>query len=169
MGHDTPAPPPAKSWEEVYQNVCTQVRSELEGERNWVANLGNVASVVFHQFNRFQPNKVNWVGFYMLHGDTLVLGPFQGKPAVTRINIADGVCGACVRKADVLLVEDVCSFPGHIACDPHSRSELVVPVWNGDKMIAILDIDSPLLNGFTDADATCIKQVCEIAAASCDW
>jgi L-methionine (R)-S-oxide reductase len=118
--------------------ACQQLAALLEGEHDLVANAANTAA-----FLNAQLDDINWLGFYFLRGDELVLGPFQGLPACVRIPVGRGVCGACVASGVTQRVADVHAFPGHIACDPRSRSELVVPVRRGDDIVAVLDIDSP--------------------------
>ena len=113
-----------------------------------IANLANVAALIYNE-----TENINWAGFYLLKGETLVLGPFQGKPACIEIPISRGVCGAAAREDRVMSVNDVHSFPGHIACDPDSRSELVVPLHKDGKVFGVLDIDSPVKDRFTDEDS----------------
>ena len=119
----------------------------IEGVPHRIANLANLSALLFDAME-----DLNWAGFYLLEGDTLVLGPFQGKPACIEIPIKKGVCGAAVREDRTQLVSDVHAFAGHIACDSASRSELVVPLHQSGKVVAVLDLDSPTLGRFTDAD-----------------
>ena len=118
----------------------------LTGETDVTANLANAAAAIYHALP-----SLNWAGFYLARGPELVLGPFQGKPACVRIPLGKGVCGTAARRRKPVLVPDVHAFPGHIACDPASRSELVVPLIRGETLIGVLDLDSPLLARF-DAD-----------------
>ena len=132
---------------ELYREISTQLRSLLEGERDPIANAANTSALLF----QLLPN-VNWAGFYFLRdGNELVLGPFQGKPACIRIAVGRGVCGTAVQRGCSILVEDVHAFPGHIACDTASRSELVVPLIRDGKVFGVLDLDSPVAARF-DAD-----------------
>ena len=118
----------------------------MAGESDATANAANAAAALYHALPA-----LNWAGFYFLRGDELVLGPFQGKPACVRIPIGRGVCGTAARDRRSILVPDVDAFPGHIACDSASRSELVVPLLDGDRLLGVLDMDSPDLGRF-DAD-----------------
>ncbi len=131
----------------VYQLLSQQVRAIVEGEEDALANLSNVASLLYHSLDQ-----VNWVGFYIARENELVLGPFQGKPACVRIPFGRGVCGTVAQEGKALLVDDVLSFPGHIACDAESRSEVVIPLFQKDKQVAVLDIDSPVANRFSEID-----------------
>ena len=136
------------SAEEVHRDLLEQARALLHGERDFTANAANLAALIFHTL----PD-LNWMGFYWMKGGELVLGPFQGKPACVRIAIGKGVCGTAARDRKSIVVPDVDAFPGHIACDSASRSEVVVPVVTGGKVIGVLDLDSPLEGRFGDADA----------------
>lgn len=135
------------SKEEKYERLIGQLRALLEGERDPIANLAN-ASALLNQFL----NDINWVGFYLYDGEELVLGPFQGLPACVRIPLSRGVCGAAAREQATKRVDDVHAFPGHIACDAASRSEIVVPIVKDGTLIGVLDIDSPSLARFDEAD-----------------
>lgn len=126
------------SKEENYELVIKQLKSLLEGETNRIANLSN-ASALLKQFL----DRTNWVGFYLLDGEELVLGPFQGLPACVRIPLGKGVCGTSAKLRKTIRVEDVHLFPGHIACDPASQSEIVVPMIKNGELLGVLDIDSP--------------------------
>ncbi|KZE39798.1 GAF domain-containing protein [Bhargavaea cecembensis] len=139
----------AGTLQENYDLLCKQLDALLEGERNVMANLAN-ASALLNQFL----DRTNWVGFYVMDGeDELVLGPFQGLPACVRIALGKGVCGTAARDRQTQLVEDVHAFPGHIACDAASRSEVVVPIIVEDRVFGVLDIDSPELARFSEEDA----------------
>lgn len=135
-----------------YQSLCDQLSGLLSGERDWLANTANASALLFLEL----PD-INWAGFYFLYGDELRLGPFQGKPACTRIPVGAGVCGTAVKTGQSQLVEDVHQFPGHIACDAVSASEVVVPLYNGDRCIGVLDIDSPQVARFTEQDLAGIE------------
>jgi len=129
-----------------YTQLLAQAQALLHGERDRIANAANLSALVYHAL----PG-LNWVGFYFFDGDELVVGPFQGLPACVRIPLAKGVCGAAARLRQTQRVEDVNAFPGHIACDSASRSELVVPLYQGDTLLGVFDLDSPLPARF-DAD-----------------
>lgn len=132
---------------ELYRELATQLAALFAGESDRIANAANMAALIYHRL----PD-VNWAGFYFRRGGELLLGPFQGKPACIRIPIGQGVCGAAAARAASLLVPDVHDFPGHIACDPASRSELVVPLIEDGVVSGVLDLDSPLVARFDRAD-----------------
>ncbi len=142
--------------EENYQMVIKQLKALLEGEKNQIANLSN-ASALLNQFLK----EVNWVGFYLMDDGELVLGPFQGLPACVRIPVGKGVCGTAVQENKTMLVEDVHQFPGHIACDAASRSEIVVPIVKDGTVVGVLDIDSPLTSRFDEVDQKYLEQFVE--------
>ena len=143
---------------DMYRDLAQQLEALLGGERDPVANAANTSALVFQTL----PD-LNWVGFYFLReGNELVLGPFQGKPACVRIAVGRGVCGAAVARRQSVLVADVHDFPGHIACDVASRSELVVPLIRGGEILGVLDLDSPLPNRFDARDQAGIEQVAAI-------
>ena len=133
---------------EQYDQLLEQARALLYGERDRIANAANLAALVYHALPQ-----VNWVGFYFFDGTELVVGPFQGKPACIRIPLGRGVCGAAASTREVQLVEDVFAFEGHITCDSDSRSELVVPLFEGDQLIGVFDLDSPVPARFDAEDA----------------
>lgn len=135
------------SKEESYRLVTKQLSSLLEGEDDTIANLSNAAALL----NQFLTD-VNWVGFYLLKSDELVLGPFQGLPACVRIPVGKGVCGTAARRKETVRVDDVHLFPGHIACDAASQSEIVIPLVKNERLVGVLDIDSPVKGRFDDAD-----------------
>ncbi|HET9469774.1 MAG TPA: GAF domain-containing protein [Usitatibacter sp.] len=139
---------PTQARPALYEEVLGLARALFEGERDATANAANLAALLFHSL----PD-LNWAGFYWLKGGELVLGPFQGKPACVRIALGKGVCGTAAREARSIVVPDVNAFPGHIACDTASRSEVVVPVLRRERVIGVLDLDSPRLARFTDEDA----------------
>lgn len=138
-----------------YRDLLMQLKSLTEGESNPVANLANVAAALRQTFGFF------WIGFYHVDGDELVLGPFQGDIACTRIAYGQGVCGAAWREATPQWVPDVDAFPGHIACSSASRSEVVVPILKGDDIVAVLDVDSDRLNDFTEADVAGLSEIAD--------
>ena len=147
-----------------YELLVAQVRSVLEGERDWLANLAQFAALV-HQ----SVPELNWAGFYLARGEELVVGPFQGKVACVRIPFARGVCGACARTREIQLVEDVHAFPGHIACDSASNSELVLPVIADGRLIGVFDLDSPRTARFDADDAQGFAAAVAVLAAGTDW
>lgn len=140
----------------LYRDLLSAMDALTADERDPVANMANAAALIW----QYLPD-LNWAGFYRLVKGELVLGPFQGKPACIRIALGAGVCGTAAAMRETQLVEDVHAFPGHIACDADSRSELVVPLTRGDSVIGVLDLDSPLPARFDDAD----RQGCEALAA----
>ena len=143
------------SKEEQYLSLLPQVRSLIEGEVDLVANLANVAAALKEAFDFF------WVGFYLVKQDQLVLGPFQGPVACTRIRKGRGVCGTAWAKAETLVVPDVDAFPGHIACSSLSRSEIVIPlIRENGEVWGVLDIDSESLNTFDETDARFLGDIC---------
>ncbi|MFO7317668.1 MAG: GAF domain-containing protein [Bacilli bacterium] len=133
--------------EEQYNLLSKQLAALLEGEEDLIANLSN-ASALLNQFL----TDINWVGFYLMKNGELVLGPFQGLPACVRIPVGHGVCGTAVEKGETIVVDDVHQFPGHIACDARSNSEIVIPLVKNGEIIGVLDIDSPLKNRFKQED-----------------
>lgn len=132
---------------ENYELVIKQLRALLEDEKNQIANLSNAAALL----NQFLDN-VNWVGFYLTEGEELVLGPFQGLPACVRIPLGKGVCGTAASEKRTQRIADVHAFPGHIACDAASQSEIVIPLVKDNVTIGVLDIDSPIKNRFDEID-----------------
>src|SRR5215510_15363857 len=123
----------------LYASLVVQLRSLLKGEYDFIANTANFSALLFNSL----PN-VNWAGFYFLHGEELVLGPFQGNPACVRIPLGSGVCGVAAAQCETIIVPNVHEFPGHIACDVASNSEIVVPLFDGERLLGVLDLDSPL-------------------------
>jgi L-methionine (R)-S-oxide reductase len=142
---------------ELYSHLQSQLRSLLEGERDFIANAANFSSLLYHSL----PD-LNWVGFYLLKDGELVLGPFQGKPACVRIEIGKGVCGTAAEQRHTILVDNVHEFPGHIACDSASNSEIVVPLIRDEKLIGVLDLDSPSLARFDDEDAEGLNELAKV-------
>lgn len=143
--------------EEQYKALLPQLQALLAGEPDLIANMANIAAVLKTQFDFF------WVGFYIVKADQLVLGPFQGPVACTRIFKGKGVCGTTWAQAETLIVPDVDAFPGHIACNALSKSEIVVPVFGGDgEVIAVLDVDSEYLNQFDDTDRQYLEQLVKL-------
>jgi L-methionine (R)-S-oxide reductase len=143
---------------ENYELVKKQLAALIHDEKNQVANLSN-ASALLNQFL----DRINWVGFYLLDSnDELVLGPFQGLPACIRIPLGRGVCGTAAKNRETMLVADVHQFPGHIACDAASNSEIVIPMMKDGKLIGVLDIDSPEKNRFDEIDQKMLEEFVEI-------
>lgn len=139
--------------EEQYQSLIPQVKGLLTGEDDLIANMANVVAALKEQFGWF------WVGFYVVKNDELVLAPFQGPVACTRIKKGRGVCGTCWQEAKTLIVPDVEKFPGHIACSSLSKSEIVVPVKKDSKIVAVLDVDSETYNSFDDTDKHYLEMI----------
>jgi GAF domain-containing protein len=144
--------------------LLSTVDALLDGERDWLANLANVAALVSAHFQ-----DINWAGFYLWRQGELVLGPFQGRPACVRIAAGRGVCGQAATRRTTLVVKDVHDFPGHIACDSRSRSEIVVPLLNGSTLLGVLDLDSPSLARFDDADRGLLEAVAGRVVRATDW
>jgi L-methionine (R)-S-oxide reductase len=149
--------------EENYELVIKQLNALIEGETNFIANLANAAALL----NQFLDN-INWVGFYITDGNELVLGPFQGLPACVRIPFGKGVCGTAAKNKKTEIVPDVHLFPGHIACDAASQSEIVVPMMKNGNVIGVLDIDSPIKNRFDEIDQQYLEKFVETLVASID-
>ena len=145
---------PALPKPELYRELAAAAAALTEGERETNANMANVAALIW----QYLPD-LNWAGFYRAIGETLVLGPFQGKPACIRIKKGRGVCGTTVVKGEPIVVADVHAFPGHIACDVNSRSELVVPVRARGEIVGVFDLDSPLTGRFDDVDAQGVESL----------
>lgn len=142
---------------DFYRTLVAQAKALIEDEPDLIANMANLSALLFQQM----PD-LNWSGFYILRGDVLVLGPFQGKPACVRIPVGKGVCGTAVATGEIQLVKDVHEFPGHIACDAASNSEIVLPVRLAGQIIAVLDIDSPSLARFDQADLQGLAELVQV-------
>jgi GAF domain-containing protein len=140
-----------------YRELADQVTALLGDERDPIANAANISAYLFMSLPA-----VNWVGFYLLRGSELLVGPFQGKPACVRIAIGSGVCGTAAARRESVLVEDVHAFPGHIVCDVDSRSELVVPLIRNGELLGVLDLDSPHLARFDEDDREGIERIATI-------
>lgn len=140
-----------------------QIGELLRGERNALANMANLSSLL-----RYSLGEVNWAGFYLRHGQELVLGPFQGKPACVRIRIGQGVCGAAAKKGETVVADDVHTFPGHIACDADSRSEIVAPLLHRGKVIGVLDLDSPVPSRFGAEDRAFVESCARLLIEGSD-
>lgn len=144
------------SKEEKYELLFKQITAVTDAENNTIANMANIAAMIHQTFNFW------WTGFYRVIGEELVLGPFQGPLACSRIAFGRGVCGTAWREQTTQIVPDVEQFPGHIACSSLSRSEIVVPVWDGDKIVAVLDIDSEQLATFDEMDQIWLERIVEL-------
>lgn len=157
------AAPTATDKPTFYRELVEQARHLLDGERDRIANAANLSALLYHSLP-----EVNWAGFYFYDGSELVVGPFQGKPACVRIALSRGVCGAAARTRSTQLVEDVHEFPGHIACDAASRSEVVVPLVRGDALLGVLDIDSPSPGRFDEDDRAGLEALAQVFLNACD-
>ena len=142
---------------EMYAHLQSQLRSLLASERDFIANAANLSSLLYYSL----PD-LNWAGFYLSKGEELVLGPFQGKPACVRIPIGKGVCGTAAEQRETILVDNVHDFPGHIACDSASNSEVVVPLIKHQRLLGVLDLDSPSFARFDDEDARGLNELAQI-------
>lgn len=140
-----------------YARLQAEMTAVVEGERDFIANMANCAALLFHSL----PD-LNWAGFYLLRGRDLVLGPFQGQLACVRIGPGKGVCGAAAQRRATVVVKDVHQFPGHIACDSASNSEIVVPLMVGGRLIGVMDLDSPSRNRFDEVDAEGLERIAGI-------
>ncbi|MBY5991572.1 GAF domain-containing protein [Ferrimonas balearica] len=143
-----------------YASLLRQAEALTQGEPNLIANLANLSALVYHGLGR-----VNWAGFYLKEGDTLVLGPFQGNVACVRIPWGRGVCGTAAAEQTVQRIEDVHAFEGHIACDAASNSEIVLPIMVGEEVVAVLDIDSPEFGRFSAEDEAGLVKLAELCSA----
>lgn len=139
---------------EQYELLIKQLKSLLSKEERLITNLANLAAALKQTFD-----KISWVGFYLYDGELLYLGPFQGKIACTTIKIGKGVCGTAAEKGETIIVPDVNKFPGHIFCDPDSKSEIVIPMFKNKKLIGVLDIDSDSFNSFDETDKKYLEEI----------
>jgi len=156
--------PISDSKRDLYVSLAQQLSGLLEGEPDAIANAANMSALIY----QFLPD-LNWAGFYFMRGPELVLGPFQGKTACVRIAVGRGVCGTAVERRESIVVPDVFAFPGHIACDSASRSELVVPLIKDGKVLGVLDLDSPNPNRFDEEDREGCEKLVEIYLKSSDF
>lgn len=140
-----------------YNILKLQLNELLAKETNFITNASNFSALIFNSLE-----SLNWVGFYLLSNNDLLLGPFQGKPACTRISMGKGVCGTAAAHAKTIIVDDVHEFPGHIACDAASNSEIVIPIILNSKLYGVLDIDSPIKNRFDNNDKIHLEELLEI-------
>lgn len=148
---------PNLSREEKYPLIIQQAKALVEGETDLIANMANISALIYHNLG------FHWVGFYRKIGDELVLGPFQGPVACTRIKIPNGVCGTAVQKKETIVVSNMADFPGHIACSPFSKSELVIPYVENGEVKWVLDIDSTELNDFSSADVEAFDSIVKLS------
>lgn len=146
---------------EFYDYLNLNLKGLITEEGDWLANLANASGLLY-----LLMDNINWAGFYLYKEEELILGPFQGKPACTRIEIGSGVCGTAANTFETQVVEDVNLFPGHIACDPDSQSEIVVPMVREGKLLGVLDIDSPIKNRFNEVDRKYLEKFVEILLAN---
>ena len=150
--------------DELYRDLARSLEALLEGEPDALANLANASGLLAGALDR-----INWCGFYLLRGEQLVLGPFQGKPACVRIPLGEGVCGTAAACRETIRVPDVDSFPGHIACDPASRSEIVVPILEEGELRGVLDIDAPEKNRFDEKDQAGLERFVQTLVPLVKW
>ena len=148
----------------LYRDLAASLIALLEGETDPLANLANASALVFGALDR-----INWSGFYLLRGEELVLGPFQGKPACVRIALGKGVCGTAAARRETLVVPDVNAFPGHIACDAASRSEIVVPILVNGKLVGVLDVDAPEPARFDEEDRAGLERFVAALTPRVTW
>ncbi len=149
---------------EPYAGLLQQAEGLFEGERDPWANTANAAALVFEHLS-----DLNWAGFYFLRGGQLIVGPFQGRIACVRIPVGQGACGSAAARRDTVIVPDVHQFPGHIVCDAASNSEIVVPLVSQDRLVGVLDLDSPSYGRFGPGDALGLEALAARLAAACDW
>ena len=150
--------------QEMYDRLAAQLEGLMEGERDWLPNLANMSALINQALK-----EINWAGFYLMMDGMLVLGPFQGNPACIRIPVGRGVCGTAAQTFQTQLVPDVHLFPGHIACDAQSQSEIVIPMLKDGVLLGVLDIDSPVKNRFDPEDEKGLKNLCQMLVQGCDW
>ncbi len=143
------------SLENQYVLLNKQLKSLLDKNENWLSNLSNFTAALNQTFE-----KISWIGFYLYDGETLYLGPFQGKLACTRIEIGKGVCGTSAKKLETIIVPDVNKFPGHIFCDADSKSEIVIPLIKSNRLFGVLDIDSTSYDSFGEIDKKYLEEIC---------
>ena len=149
------------SKKEQYKLMNAQLQALIEDVPHRIANMANASALIFDTLE-----DLNWAGFYLMENGILVLGPFQGKTACIEIRVGKGVCGTAVERDEIMLVEDVHQFPGHIACDCDSRSEIVIPLRKNGRILGVLDIDSPVLGRFTSEDQIGLELFAEVLAAA---
>ncbi|KAF2014781.1 GAF domain-like protein [Aaosphaeria arxii CBS 175.79] len=162
------------SKKDVYEQILEQAKALFDGQRNWVCNLANTSSLLYHGLHSLPSpsSAVNWAGFYVSDPkdpNSLVLGPFHGQVACQVIAFGKGVCGTAAKEQKTQLVEDVDAFPGHIACDGASKSEIVVPIVKEGKVVAIIDLDCAELKGFGEEDKVALEELAQLIADSSDF
>jgi L-methionine (R)-S-oxide reductase len=149
---------------ECYKLIHAQLKALFEGDNHLIPNLSNTSAILNQALEG-----INWVGFYLMKDEELLLGPFQGKTACVHIPVGKGVCGTAVLKDETMLIPDVHLFPGHIACDSASRSEIVIPIHHDGKVVGVLDIDSPMVSRFDEEDKKGLEEVVNILENYCNW
>ena len=149
---------------ELYKIINTYLKGIISEDSDWLAGISNASALLFQLLP-----EINWAGFYLYKNNELVLGPFQGKPACVRIQMGKGVCGTAAKQRKVQVVKDVNEFPGHIACDAASQSEIVVPIIKDERLIGVLDIDSPVKNRFDEMDAEGLSSFVDILNQRICW
>ena len=154
----------SESPESFYSSLAASLESLIGAEADGLAQLANAAALLAHHIDR-----INWLGFYLLRDGELVVGPFQGKPACTRIKLGRGVCGTAAQAQKTIVVDDVDAFPGHIACDAESRSEIVVPLFSEGTLVGVLDVDSPVPARFSEADAAGVVALARVLSKRVHW
>jgi L-methionine (R)-S-oxide reductase len=147
----------------LYADLAAQAQSLLDGEHDPIANAANLSALIYHGVYN-----LNWAGFYLFDGHELVLGPFQGRPACVRIALGKGVCGTAAQRRETVVVQDVHQFPGHIACDAASNSEIVIPLLRGDRLLGVLDLDSPLRGRFDHEDQCGLERLAALWVTASD-
>eukprot|EP01088_Endostelium_zonatum_P004162 TRINITY_DN15381_c0_g1_i1.p1 TRINITY_DN15381_c0_g1~~TRINITY_DN15381_c0_g1_i1.p1 ORF type:complete len:186 (-),score=36.21 TRINITY_DN15381_c0_g1_i1:16-573(-) len=162
------------SEKEKFWNLVYKKSQVILGEtRDWVSNTSNISALLYHEMNSFEDKSwVNWVGLYRVNKNVqnqLILGPFQGKIACVKIAKGKGVCGTCWSRGTTVLVPNVHEFPGHIECDSVSESEIVLPIIVNNQVVAVLDIDSPVLNGLNNEDQKGLENIVSLLERGCDW
>ena len=151
---------PAETDKDIYEELLPQVEELLDKNEHWRTNLSNLSGLLKQAFS-----KISWVGFYLFDGEKLILGPFQGKIACTLIPIGKGVCGTAAEQKKTMIVPNVHEFPGHIACDDESNSEIVVPLLKDDELLGVLDLDSTQLAAFNETDKQYLEKICEFVCS----
>ena len=150
----------AETDKDIYEELLPQVEELLDKNEHWITNLSNLSGLLKQAFS-----KISWVGFYLFDGEKLILGPFQGKIACTLIPIGKGVCGTAAEQKKTMIVPNVHEFPGHIACDDESNSEIVVPLLKDDELLGVLDLDSTQLAAFNETDKQYLEKICEFVCS----
>lgn len=149
---------------EFYENIICNAKGLMYEERDKIANLANISALLFYTME-----KINWVGFYLYKNNELVLGPFQGKPACIRIKMGKGVCGTAAKLIETQIIPNVHEFRGHIPCDGDTNSEIVIPIVVDNKLIGVLDIDSPIIDRFDVTDSEYLNKLVDLITDGCDW